>query len=99
VLGHINRGLISCKLGKHVTMVGGVIDEETGLLTYSVGGHLPLPVLYTPETVRYLEGRGLPVGLFEGGHLPGLGLELPPTFSLTLMSDGILDLCRTYAQR
>lgn len=31
VLGHINRGLISCKLGKHVTMVGGVIDEETGL--------------------------------------------------------------------
>ena len=26
VLGHINRGLISCKLGKHVTMVGGVID-------------------------------------------------------------------------
>jgi serine phosphatase RsbU (regulator of sigma subunit) len=48
VLSHINRGLINCKLGKHVTMVGGVIDEETGLLTYSIGGHLPLPVLYTP---------------------------------------------------
>jgi sigma-B regulation protein RsbU (phosphoserine phosphatase) len=32
VLGHINRGLISCKLGKHVTMVGGVIDEETGFV-------------------------------------------------------------------
>lgn len=48
VLSHINRGLINCKLGKHVTMVGGVIDEDTGLLTYSVGGHLPLPVLYTP---------------------------------------------------
>ena len=48
VLSHINRGLINCKLGKHVTMVGGVIDEETGLLTYAVGGHLPLPVLFTP---------------------------------------------------
>lgn len=47
VLGHISRGLINCKLGKHVTMVGGVIDEETGLLTYSIGGHLPLPVLYS----------------------------------------------------
>jgi sigma-B regulation protein RsbU (phosphoserine phosphatase) len=92
VLGHINRGLISCKLGKHVTMVGGVIDEETGLLTYSIGGHLPLPVLYTPDSVRYLEGRGLPVGLFNEATYEDHILELPPAFSLTLMSDGILDL-------
>ena len=92
VLGHINRGLISCKLGKHVTMVGGVIDEETGLLTYSIGGHLPLPVLYTSESVRYLEGRGLPVGLFSEATYEDHILELPPAFSLTLMSDGILDL-------
>ena len=46
VLGHINRGLISCKLGKHVTMVGGVIDEETGLLTYSIC------LLYTSPSPR-----------------------------------------------
>lgn len=94
VLSHINRGLINCKLGKHVTMVGGVIDEDTGLLTYSVGGHLPLPVLYTPGQARYLEGRGLPVGLFDEASYQDQVLELPPQFSLTLMSDGILDLCR-----
>ncbi len=92
VLSHINRGLINCKLGKHVTMVGGVIDEETGLLTYAVGGHLPLPVLYTPGQARYLEGRGLPVGLFDEATYQDLLMELPPQFSLTLMSDGILDL-------
>ena len=92
VLSHINRGLINCKLGKHVTMVGGVIDEETGLMTYSVGGHLPLPVLYTPGQARYLEGRGLPVGLFEEASYQDQVLELPSRFSLTLMSDGILDL-------
>ncbi|MDZ3990753.1 two-component system response regulator RssB [Pseudomonas sp. Teo4] len=92
VLSHINRGLINCKLGKHVTMVGGVIDEETGLLTYAVGGHLPLPVLYTPGQARYLEGRGLPVGLFDEATYQDLVLELPPQFSLSLMSDGILDL-------
>ena len=78
VLGHINRGLINCKLGKHVTMVGGVIDEETGLLTYSIGGHL----------------RGLPVGLFNEASYEDHILELPPAFSLTLMSDGILDLLK-----
>ena len=92
VLGHINRGLISCKLGKHVTMVGGVIDEETGQLTYSVGGHLPLPVLYTPTEARYLEGRGLPVGLFSEATYSDHVLDLPESFSLTLLSDGILDL-------
>src|SRR5690606_5811166 len=65
VLGHINRGLINCKLGKHVTMLGGVIDLQTGQLTYSIGGHLPLPVLFVDGEAHYLEGRGLPVGLFE----------------------------------
>jgi sigma-B regulation protein RsbU (phosphoserine phosphatase) len=92
VLGHINRGLISCKLGKHVTMVGGVIDEDTGQLTYSVGGHLPLPILYTPTETRYLQGRGLPVGIFNEATYTDHVLDLPESFSLTLLSDGILDL-------
>ncbi|MBD9427742.1 SpoIIE family protein phosphatase [Pseudomonas sp. PDM15] len=92
VLGHINRGLINCKLGKHVTMLGGVIDEESGKLTYSIGGHLPLPVLYSEGEASYLEGRGLPVGLFEEATYSDLVMQLPQSFSLSLMSDGILDL-------
>ncbi|MGL4315465.1 MAG: two-component system response regulator RssB [Pseudomonas sp.] len=92
VLGHINRGLINCKLGKHVTMLGGVIDEQSGKLTYSIGGHLPLPVLYSEGRARYLEGRGLPVGLFNEATYNDVVMELPQSFSLTLLSDGILDL-------
>jgi len=92
VLGHINRGLINCKLGKHVTMLGGVIDEESNRLTYSIGGHLPLPVMYTGDKAYYLEGRGLPVGLFKEADYNDLEIELPESFSLTLLSDGILDL-------
>ncbi|MET1080277.1 MAG: two-component system response regulator RssB [Pseudomonas sp.] len=92
VLGHINRGLINCKLGKHVTMLGGVIDESQGTLTYSIGGHLPLPVLYSEGQARYLEGRGLPVGLFTGATYADQEMALPESFSLTLLSDGILDL-------
>jgi serine phosphatase RsbU (regulator of sigma subunit) len=92
VLGHINRGLINCRLGKHVTMVGGVIDEARNLLTYSVGGHLPLPVLFSQGQARYLEGRGLPVGLFEEAGYEDRELPLPEDFSLTLFSDGVLDL-------
>lgn len=92
VLVHINRGLINCGIGKHVTMLGGVIDEQRGVLTYSIGGHLPLPVLFADGQARYLEGHGLPVGLFDEASYEDRTLELPQAFSLTLMSDGILDL-------
>lgn len=92
VLGHINRGLLDCKLGKHVTMLGGVIDETTGTLAYSIGGHLPLPVLHTPEETRFLLGKGLPVGLFQEATYNDHQMALPERFSLTLFSDGIFDL-------
>lgn len=91
VLGHINRSLISCKLGKHVTMLGGVIDEAQHTLTYSIGGHLPLPVLYSDGHARYLEGKGRPVGLFEDAVYQDHVISLPEHFSLTLCSDGVLD--------
>lgn len=92
VLSHINRSLINCKLGKHVTMVGGIIDEAKGQLIYSIGGHLPLPVLFEGGQARYLEGRGLPVGLFEEAQYEDHVMPLPSAFSLTLFSDGVLDL-------
>ncbi|HHE9954085.1 TPA: two-component system response regulator RssB [Pseudomonas aeruginosa] len=92
VLAHINRGLINIKLGKHVTMLGGVIDLEKNSLTYSIGGHLPLPVLFVEGQASYLEGRGLPVGLFDDATYDDRVMELPPSFSLSLFSDGILDV-------
>lgn len=92
VLAHINRGLLNCKLGKHVTMIGGVIDEQAGSLTYSIGGHLPLPVLFSAGESYYLQGRGLPVGLFAEATYQDHVMQIPESFSLTLLSDGILDL-------
>lgn len=92
VLAHINRGLINTKLGKHVTMLGGVIDLEKNCLTYSIGGHLPLPVLFVDGQASYLEGRGLPAGLFDDASYDDRVMELPPSFSLSLFSDGILDV-------
>ncbi len=91
VLSHINRSLISCRLGKHVTMLGGVIDEAAQTLTYSIGGHLPLPVLFCGNEATYLQGKGRPVGLFEDAEYENMQIELPRDFSLMLCSDGVLD--------
>jgi len=92
VLSHINRGLINCKLGKHVTMLGGLIDLDSDRLIYCVGGHMPLPVLYSEGEAVYLQGRGLPVGLFQDASYENYELQLPASFGLTMVSDGVLDL-------
>ena len=92
VLEHINRGLINCKLGKHVTMLGGIIDQQSNQLTYCIGGHLPLPVLYSEGKAHFLEGKGLPVGLFEEAVHEDYVIDLPQRFSLTMLSDGILEV-------
>ena len=57
-----------------------------------IAGLLPLPVLFSEGKARYLSGRGLPVGLFDEATYEDQVLELPESFSLTLLSDGILDL-------
>lgn len=92
VLMYINHSLLNCKLGKHVTMIGGIINEQAGTLTYSIGGHLPLPVMFSQGQAHYLTGRGLPVGLFAHASYEDHVIDLPESFSLTLLSDGILDL-------
>lgn len=92
VLSHVNRGLIGCGIGKHLTMLGGVIDEEANTLTYSVGGHLPLPVLYHNGEARYLQGKGMAIGLLEPVVFHDHRIEMPADFSLCLFSDGILEL-------
>lgn len=73
-------------------MLGGVIDLAQNRLQYCIGGHLPLPVLYGSGKAQYLEGKGLPIGLFAEASYEDHLLDLPADFSLTLMSDGILEL-------
>jgi len=92
ILSHINHGLLNCNLGKHLTMLGGVIDQRSNRLTYSIGGHLPLPVLLAEGKACYLPGRGQPLGLFEDAQYSDQSLDLPQTFSLSLYSDGIFDI-------
>jgi sigma-B regulation protein RsbU (phosphoserine phosphatase) len=92
VLEHINRSLLNCNLGKHVTMIGGIVDTQTSTLTYSIGGHLPLPLLFSQGQAQYLPGRGFPVGLFAQASYQDHEVQLPDSFSLTLLSDGVFDL-------
>jgi len=87
-----NRMLLNSGIGKHMTMCVGVIDTADNTLCYSVAGHLPLPVIATADGARYLEGRGMPVGMFDEPEYEQHTVVLPERFRMYLFSDGLLEI-------
>ena len=92
MLAWINQNLLEAELDRHVTIFLGVLDAEKKTLNYSYGGHFPQAVFSCPEETYFLDGRGFPVGLFEQVEYEDHYIELPDKFSITLFSDGILEI-------
>ncbi|ASP39738.1 fused response regulator/phosphatase [Bacterioplanes sanyensis] len=92
VLQRINSELLASQLGKHLTILYAIYDLVSSELVYSVGGHLPMPVLVVDGHADYLEGSGMPVGLFEGAKYQNYRMKLPEPFTLWMFSDGILEI-------
>jgi len=87
-----NREMLLTSLGKHLTIFAGVIDPKANRLDYAVGGHHPMPVLVEEGKARVLEGRGMPIGLFETPVFERHKISLAPKFDLYLFSDGVLEV-------
>lgn len=92
MLKWINKNLLDADLGRHLTIFLGVIDTKKHELNYSYGGHFPQAIFKTDGEVRFLEGRGLPVGMFEGAEYEDQYLPLPKKFGITVFSDGVLEI-------
>lgn len=92
LLHWLSQDILRAKLGKYLTMVYGVIDEDKNTLTYSVGGHFPNPIIKTGEGAEYLKGSGFPIGVFDKAVYENHSIELPNSFELFMFSDGVLEL-------
>ena len=92
VLQRLNSELLATHLKKHLTMCYGIIDLHNQTLRYSIGGHLPLPVILTRSGVEFLDGKGMPVGMFPEPVYREYTRELPDDFSLVMFSDGVLEI-------
>jgi sigma-B regulation protein RsbU (phosphoserine phosphatase) len=88
----MNIELCALELDKHLTIFCGLIDSASNRLTYTVGGHHPMPILKTKTSTAFLEGKGMPVGLLLGAHFEEYSIAIDDVFSLTIMSDGVLEL-------
>ncbi len=94
-LERINSELLDTGLGKHVTVFVGIISVSERRLRYAVGAHFPMPILsFEGGETAFLEGSGLPVGLFEAPEWEVYEVPLDKPFHLTLFSDGILEVIR-----
>ncbi len=92
VISRINKELVDAALGKHVSVFWGMIDLPTSMLSYSVGGQFPMPILRNAQGVQYLTGCSQPAGLFAEAQYSTYHIELGEEFELVALSDGILEV-------
>jgi serine phosphatase RsbU (regulator of sigma subunit) len=75
-----------------ITLFYGVLDPNTGHLSYINAGHNPpLLVDVGGETVRELENSGLPLGIIAGQNFEASHITLQPGELLVGFSDGITE--------
>jgi sigma-B regulation protein RsbU (phosphoserine phosphatase) len=91
-LMRLNRDVYRQNIEKHLTMCYGVIDQAENTLLWSNAGQFPYPMLNDGREVRTLECRGRPIGMFYDAEFTLCQLDLPATFDLVMVSDGILEL-------
>ena len=92
-LERINAELLDTGLGKHVTVFVGIITISERSLEYAVGAHFPMPIIsFADGETHFLEGSGLPVGIFEEPEWEVYRIKLDRPFRLILFSDGILEV-------
>jgi serine phosphatase RsbU (regulator of sigma subunit) len=98
VLERMNQELLDTGCSKHLTIIYGVFNVTSRELNYSIGGHLPMPILYRhgkdcdKGKAEYLTGKGMPVGLFHDARYNDYTMKLPEHFTLSVFSDGVLEL-------
>lgn len=93
MLTQINRELLAIDVGKYATICLATLDLLDNTLCYSIAGHLPVPILCGDvDKCRWLRGNSPPVGLFADAEYFDQTIDLPESFQLLLLSDGVLEV-------
>ncbi len=94
VMGRVNDLLVpDARSGMFVTAIYGILEMDTGLLTYANAGHnLPLLWRARPETeseIETLEKGGMALGVMEGVRVTERSVSLEVGDCLIFYTDGI----------
>ena len=92
VLKTINDYIVEQSFDKYLTMFYSVLDMRESRLCFSSGGQFPYPVLWDGTASRFLELKGLPVGLFDHACYQTVTLQLASACVIAMFSDGVLEI-------
>jgi len=92
VLSSLNTEILAANVDKHVTLFMGILDVERNEMIYSSAGHFPMPIVGAKGSYNYLNGGSFPVGIQEAAEYSDECLALSDDFTITLFSDGVLEL-------
>jgi serine phosphatase RsbU (regulator of sigma subunit) len=84
------RILAETRADMFVTIFYGILDPETGRLSYCNGGHNP-PYLLKSDGIKALERTGLPLGILEDANWEQESASMAPGDLLVLYTDGVID--------
>ena len=91
-LSSLNKEILAANLDKHVTVFMGILDVGGNEMIYSSAGHYPMPIIGVKGSYNYLKGGSFPVGIQEAAEYTDDRLILSDDFTITLFSDGVLEL-------
>lgn len=74
-----------------VTIILGLYDPSTGLITYAQGGHNPAVLLRADGTASYDPPGGQPLGVFQDASYGDYSVQLQPGDNFIIYTDGITE--------
>ena len=75
---------------KFVTMVAGVLDPNSGIVSFANAGHVP-PLVVSKDGVEALRSTDIVVGILPAAQYRNQTLTLGPGDSLVLFTDGVTE--------
>ncbi len=92
ILNLVNIDLLKADLDKYAAILYGVIDRKSHTWQFANSGIHPWPLMHSKDNTYFIECRSTPVGLFDFSDYESQTIDLPAEFTLTLFSDGILEV-------
>jgi serine phosphatase RsbU (regulator of sigma subunit)/pSer/pThr/pTyr-binding forkhead associated (FHA) protein len=81
----------SCPSNRFISFFFSVLDARTGELSYSNAGHNPPIMVRRDNSIEYLDGGGLIMGIFGNSRYEAYRARLEPGDLLLLYSDGVTE--------
>jgi len=98
VLNRLHRAFPFERFDSFFTIICMTIDTESGLLTYSCGGHPPPIVLHGDGATEELDRRGPMIGSGTAVPYDQTEYQLRPDDKLLVYTDGMVEVCNGQAQ-